>query len=49
MITAVERSDPPQVLVLGEATVAMFRAELDARRDELDAWEAVSSDTSVDR
>jgi NAD(P)-dependent dehydrogenase (short-subunit alcohol dehydrogenase family) len=49
MITAVESADPPQVLVLGEATVKMFRAELDARRDELDAWETVSSDTSVDR
>ena len=49
MITAVESADPPQVLVLGGATVAMVRAELDARRAELDAWEAVGSDTSVDR
>jgi len=48
MITAVESADPPHVLVLGEVTVGMFRAELDARRAELDAWESVGSATSVD-
>ena len=48
MITAVESPHPPAILVLGAPTVGMFRAELDARRTELDAWEEVSSQTSVD-
>lgn len=43
MITAVESDNPPGVLVLGAPTVRMFRAELDTRRAELDAWEEVSS------
>jgi len=47
MIAAVESENPPAVLVLGAPTVGMFRAELDARRAELDAWEEVSSSTSV--
>lgn len=47
MITAVESPHPPAILVLGAPTVDMFRAELDARRAELDAWEEVSSRTSV--
>ena len=47
MIAAVESPNPPAVLVLGAPTVAMFRAELDTRRAELDAWEEVSSRTSV--
>ena len=47
MITAVESPHPPAILVLGAPTVDMFRAELDARRAELDAWEEVSSHTSV--
>ena len=47
MITAVESPTPPHILVLGQATVQMFRAELDARRDELDVWEPISSDTNV--
>ncbi|HSN44077.1 MAG TPA: oxidoreductase [Propionibacteriaceae bacterium] len=48
MITAVESENPPAILVLGAPTVAMFRAELDARRAELDAWEEVSVRTSVE-
>ncbi len=48
MIAAVESPHPPEILVLGAPTVAMFRTELEARRAELDAWEAVSSRTSVD-
>ena len=47
MITAVESPNPPEILVLGAPTVGMFRAELDARRAELDAWEEVSSRTSM--
>jgi NAD(P)-dependent dehydrogenase (short-subunit alcohol dehydrogenase family) len=48
MIAAVESPDPPQILVLGQASVEMFRAELDARRDELNAWEPVGTNTSID-
>ncbi len=47
MIAAVETPTPPQILVLGKATAEMFRAELDTRRAELDAWEPISSNTSV--
>ncbi len=47
MIAAVESPNPPAILVLGAPTVGMFRGELDARRAELDAWEEVSSRTSV--
>jgi NAD(P)-dependent dehydrogenase (short-subunit alcohol dehydrogenase family) len=47
MIAAVESDSPPAILVLGAPTVDMFRAELDARRAELDAWEEVSSRTSA--
>ena len=48
MIMAVESPDPPAILVLGSPTVAMFRAELEARAAELDAWEAVSNSTSME-
>ncbi|MDA8440343.1 MAG: hypothetical protein M0Z51_16000 [Propionibacterium sp.] len=47
MITAVESDNPPALLVLGAPTVRMFRAELDTRRAELDAWEEVSSRTGA--
>jgi NAD(P)-dependent dehydrogenase (short-subunit alcohol dehydrogenase family) len=47
MIAAVESDSPPAILVLGAPTVDMFRAELEARRAELDAWEEVSSRTSA--
>ena len=46
MIAAVESPSPPAILVLGAPTVDLFRAELDARREELDAWEPVSVRTS---
>ena len=47
MIAAVESHNPPAILVLGAPTVGMFRAELEARAAELDAWEQVSTSTSA--
>jgi hypothetical protein len=48
VMIAVASPHPPAILVLSTPTVCMFRAELDARRAELDAWEEVSSRTSAD-
>jgi NAD(P)-dependent dehydrogenase (short-subunit alcohol dehydrogenase family) len=45
IITAVEHPDPPSRLILGNDAVRGNRALLDARRAELDAWEAVSVTT----
>ena len=48
IITAVESTDPPELLVLGEDALRGFRAVLDAQRDESDAWEATSLSTAFD-
>jgi NAD(P)-dependent dehydrogenase (short-subunit alcohol dehydrogenase family) len=45
IITAVEASDPPSLLLLGKDAVDAFRGVLDAQRTELDAWEETSLST----
>jgi NAD(P)-dependent dehydrogenase (short-subunit alcohol dehydrogenase family) len=46
IITAVDSSDAPLMLVLGPDAVTNFRGSLDALRADLDAWENVSAATS---
>lgn len=45
ILATVQAPDPPFLLLLGEDALAGFRGELDARRGELEAWEAVSAST----
>jgi NAD(P)-dependent dehydrogenase (short-subunit alcohol dehydrogenase family) len=45
IIRTVQGSQPPFLLLLGTDALAGFRAELDARRQELQAWETVSAST----
>jgi NAD(P)-dependent dehydrogenase (short-subunit alcohol dehydrogenase family) len=48
IITTLDADDPPLRLILGGDAVDNIRAGLDARRAELDAWEAVSRATDLD-
>src|SRR4051794_15510135 len=48
LIKAVESNDTPYMLLLGNDASDGFRAALDALRDEVDAWEAVSRSTDLD-
>ena len=45
ILATVQAPDPPFLLLLGEDALAGFRGEMDARRGELEAWEAVSTST----
>jgi NAD(P)-dependent dehydrogenase (short-subunit alcohol dehydrogenase family) len=47
IITAVESSNPPSLLLLGQDAVDAFRRVLDAQREELDAWERTSVSTGL--
>jgi NAD(P)-dependent dehydrogenase (short-subunit alcohol dehydrogenase family) len=47
IIAAVESPKPPFLLLLGEDARRGFRAVLDARRSELEAWEKLSLSTGV--
>ena len=47
IIAAVEDPNPPFLLLLGEDALGGFRAVLDARRSELEAWETLSLSTGV--
>ena len=47
IIAAVEDPNPPFLLLLGEDALQGFRAVLDARRSELEAWERTSLSTGV--
>ena len=47
IIAAVEDPNPPFLLLLGEDALQGFRAVLDARRSELEAWEPTSRSTGV--
>ena len=47
IIAAVESPTPPFLLLLGEDALRGFRAVLDARRSELEAWEKLSLSTGV--
>jgi NAD(P)-dependent dehydrogenase (short-subunit alcohol dehydrogenase family) len=46
IITAVESTDPPQMLVLGPDALSHFRGSLDALGAGLDAWEHLTNATS---
>jgi len=48
LIKAVESNDTPYMLLLGNDASDGFRAALNALRDEVDAWEAVSRSTDLD-
>jgi NAD(P)-dependent dehydrogenase (short-subunit alcohol dehydrogenase family) len=48
IITAVDSSDPPLMLVLGPDALNTFRESLDALSSDLNAWEHVSAGTSFD-
>jgi NAD(P)-dependent dehydrogenase (short-subunit alcohol dehydrogenase family) len=48
IITAVESSQPPLMLVLGSDALSTFRESLDALSSDLNAWEHLSSGTSFD-
>jgi NAD(P)-dependent dehydrogenase (short-subunit alcohol dehydrogenase family) len=48
IITAVEGSDPPLMLVLGPDALSTFRESLDALSSDLNAWEHLSTGTSFD-
>jgi NAD(P)-dependent dehydrogenase (short-subunit alcohol dehydrogenase family) len=48
IIAAVEAPEPPELLVLGQDALDGYRATLDARRAQLDAWEQTSRSTGVD-
>ena len=48
IITAVDSSDPPLMLVLGPDALSTFRESLDALSSDLNAWEHVSAGTSFD-
>jgi NAD(P)-dependent dehydrogenase (short-subunit alcohol dehydrogenase family) len=45
LMTAVASSNPPSLLLLGSDALGAYRAVLDARRTESDAWEATSRST----
>jgi NAD(P)-dependent dehydrogenase (short-subunit alcohol dehydrogenase family) len=46
VIAAVESSEPPFMLVLGNDALVSFRGQLDALRTETDAWEQTSASTA---
>ena len=46
IITALESSEPPFMLVLGKDALTGFRGQLDALRTETDAWEKASLNTA---
>ena len=48
IMTAVERSDPPLMLVLGPDALSTFRESLDALSSDLNNWEHLSTGTSFD-
>ena len=48
IIAAVEAPEPPTLLVLGQDALDGYRATLDARRAQLDAWEETSRSTGFD-
>jgi NAD(P)-dependent dehydrogenase (short-subunit alcohol dehydrogenase family) len=48
IITAVDSSDPPLMLVLGPDALSTFRESLDALSSDLNAWEHLSTSTSFD-
>jgi NAD(P)-dependent dehydrogenase (short-subunit alcohol dehydrogenase family) len=47
IIEAVDASDPPLRLALGEEAVAAIREKLEAQQRELDAWSELAADTAV--
>ena len=48
IIAAVEAPEPPTLLVLGQDALDGYRATLDERRAQLDAWEETSRSTGFD-
>ena len=48
IIAAVEAAEPPELLVLGQDALDGYRATLDARRAQLDAWAETSRSTGFD-
>lgn len=47
IIAAIEADNPPVHLLIGGDALGLFRARLDAMRQETDAWEAVTSGTDL--
>jgi NAD(P)-dependent dehydrogenase (short-subunit alcohol dehydrogenase family) len=47
IIEAVEAADSPALLLLGSDAVAAYRGQLDARREEVEAWQQVSLGTDL--
>jgi NAD(P)-dependent dehydrogenase (short-subunit alcohol dehydrogenase family) len=45
ILTTLEAAQPPFLLLLGNDALAGFRGELDARRRDVEAWEAMSAST----
>jgi short-subunit dehydrogenase len=48
MISAVEAADPPLRLPLGEDALGMIREKLDSVKQETDAWETTTVETSFE-
>jgi hypothetical protein len=48
LITAVESTEPPALLLLGPDAVQTFGAVLDEQRADLEAWRELSSSTDFD-
>ena len=47
IIEAVEAADSPALLLLGSDAVAAYRGQLDARREDVEAWQQVSRGTDL--
>jgi hypothetical protein len=47
IITAVDSSDPPALLLLGTDALGAFTAVLDAQRAELEKWRELSAGTDI--
>jgi NAD(P)-dependent dehydrogenase (short-subunit alcohol dehydrogenase family) len=48
LITAVESSEPPALLLLGQDALDLFRRTLDAQRAEVQAWEKLTASTGFE-
>jgi NAD(P)-dependent dehydrogenase (short-subunit alcohol dehydrogenase family) len=48
LITAVESSEPPALLLLGQDALDQFRRTLDAQRAEVQAWEKLTASTGFE-
>jgi hypothetical protein len=48
LITAVESSDPPALLLLGQDALHLFRQILDAQQAEVQAWEKITASTGFE-